>query len=102
MAKTVIGATIDIDVKNSSKSIDELNKEIEQLNQTLKESQENSELYQNALKKIEQLEAELAKKTKELAKETNFTLYLSPTVIYDLFTLNSSTFGILNTNRLGW
>jgi len=70
MAKTVIGATIDIDVKNSSKSIDELNKEIEQLNQTLKESQENSELYQNALKKIEQLEAELAKKTKELAKET--------------------------------
>ena len=70
MAKTVIGATIDIDVKNSSKSIDELNKEIEQLNQTLKESQENSELYQDALKKIEQLEAELAKKTKELAKET--------------------------------
>jgi hypothetical protein len=35
-------------------------------------------------------------------KETNFTLYLSPTVVYDLFTLNSSTFGILNTNRLGW
>lgn len=33
---------------------------------------------------------------------TDFTLYLSPTVIYDLFTLNSSTFGILNTNRLGW
>ncbi len=34
--------------------------------------------------------------------QTTFTLYLSPTVIYDLFTLNSSTFGILNTNRLGW
>ncbi len=33
---------------------------------------------------------------------SDFTLYLSPTVIYDLFTLNSSTFGILNTNRLGW
>jgi len=34
--------------------------------------------------------------------QTNFTLYLSPTVIYDLFTLDSNTFGILNTNRLGW
>ncbi len=33
---------------------------------------------------------------------SDFTLYLSPTVIYDLFTLDSSTFGILNTNRLGW
>jgi len=33
---------------------------------------------------------------------TEFALYLSPTVVYDLFTLNSSTFGILNTNRLGW
>lgn len=59
--------------------------------------------------------------------QTNFTLYLSPTVIYDLFTLDSSTFGVLggtmvydtaityddegetydasttdNGNRLGW
>jgi hypothetical protein len=33
---------------------------------------------------------------------SDFTLYLSPTVVYDLFTLNSSTFGVLNTNRLGW
>jgi len=33
---------------------------------------------------------------------TEFTVYLSPVTIYDLFTLNSSTFGILNTNRLGW
>lgn len=33
---------------------------------------------------------------------TEWTLYLSPTILYDLFTLNSSTFGILNTNRLGW
>ena len=34
--------------------------------------------------------------------QTNFTYYLSPLVIYDLFTLDSSSFGILNTNRLGW
>lgn len=33
---------------------------------------------------------------------SEFTVYLSPTVVYDLFTLDSLTFGILNTNRLGW
>lgn len=33
---------------------------------------------------------------------TEWTVYMSPTILYDLFTLNSSVFGILNTNRLGW
>ena len=37
-----------------------------------------------------------------LPGRTEFNLYLSPTIVYDLFTLNSSTFGVLNTNRLGW
>lgn len=35
-------------------------------------------------------------------EQTNFTYYLSPRIIYDLFTLDSATFGILNTDRLGW
>ena len=33
---------------------------------------------------------------------TTFSFSLSPQKIYDLFTLDSSTFGILDTNRLGW
>ena len=33
---------------------------------------------------------------------TRFTAYASPATYYQLFTLNSSTFGILNTSRLGW
>lgn len=33
---------------------------------------------------------------------SQWTVYMSPTVVYDLFTLDSSIFGILNTNRLGW
>jgi hypothetical protein len=32
--------------------------------------------------------------------QTTFSLYLSPTVIYDLFTLDSSTFGILGGTML--
>jgi len=34
--------------------------------------------------------------------QTTMTFSMSPQAIYDLFTLDSSTFGILNTNRLGW
>jgi hypothetical protein len=33
---------------------------------------------------------------------TNVTVFCSPLNIYDLFTLNSADFGILDTNRLGW
>jgi hypothetical protein len=33
---------------------------------------------------------------------TEISVSMSPEILYDLFTLNSSTFGILNTNRLGW
>lgn len=35
-------------------------------------------------------------------KRSEWTVFLSPAVVYELFTLNSSVFGILNTNRLGW
>lgn len=34
--------------------------------------------------------------------ETQFTVYLSPQDYYQYFTLNSDTFGILDTSRLGW
>jgi hypothetical protein len=34
--------------------------------------------------------------------ETRITLYLSPSEYYQYFILNSTTFGILNTSRLGW
>lgn len=34
--------------------------------------------------------------------ETVFTLYMSPAEFYQYFILNNSTFGILNTSRLGW
>jgi hypothetical protein len=33
---------------------------------------------------------------------SDWAVYLSPLAIYELFTLNSSVFGILNTSRLGW
>lgn len=36
------------------------------------------------------------------ADYTRFRLYLSPLTYYQFFTLNSSTYGILNTSRLGW
>lgn len=35
-------------------------------------------------------------------EQSTFTLYLSPLDYYQFFTLNSSTYGILNTSRLGW
>ena len=35
-------------------------------------------------------------------KQSSWTVALSPVVLYAMFTLNSSTFGILNTDRLGW
>jgi len=70
MAKTVIGATVEVDVKNSSKNVEELKREIADLNKVLKESQENSEIYQKALQRIEELEKELTEKTKELAQAT--------------------------------
>lgn len=34
--------------------------------------------------------------------KTSFQVYLSPLTYYQFFTLNSSTFGILDTSRLGW
>ena len=34
--------------------------------------------------------------------QTSFTFYLSPAEYYQYFILNSNTFGILNTSRLGW
>lgn len=34
--------------------------------------------------------------------QTRFTVYLSDLYLYQYFTLNNSTFGILNTSRLGW
>lgn len=34
--------------------------------------------------------------------QSSWVVSLSPVTVYDLFTLNSSVFGILNTNRLGW
>ncbi len=70
MAKTVIGATVEVDVKNSSKNVEQLKREIADLNKVLKESQENSEIYQKALQRIEELEKELTEKTKELAQAT--------------------------------
>jgi len=33
---------------------------------------------------------------------TEWNVSMSPTILYDLFTLDSSTWGILGTNRLGW
>jgi hypothetical protein len=33
---------------------------------------------------------------------TEISVSMSPEILYDLFTLDSSAFGILNTNRLGW
>ena len=33
---------------------------------------------------------------------SRFTAYASPATYYQFFTLNSSTYGILNTSRLGW
>ena len=68
MAKTVIGATIDIDVKNSSKSIDELNKEIEKLRSSLDGLDKDSKEYSDTLDKINQEEAKLKKQTDELGK----------------------------------
>ena len=35
-------------------------------------------------------------------KQSIWNVYLTPSVIYDMFTLNSSVYGILNTSRLGW
>jgi hypothetical protein len=34
--------------------------------------------------------------------QTDVTVYLSPATYYQYFILNSTTFGILNTSRLGW
>ena len=34
--------------------------------------------------------------------QSDFTLYLSPATYYQYFTLDSSTYGILDTSRLGW
>ena len=34
--------------------------------------------------------------------KTSYTFYFSPAFFYDLFTLDSNTLGILDTNRLGW
>lgn len=73
MAKTVIGATIDIDVKNSSKSIDELNKEIEDLRSSLNGLDEDSQEYADTLEKLNQEEAKLKKQTDELGKSVNKT-----------------------------
>jgi hypothetical protein len=35
-------------------------------------------------------------------EQTTFTVYFSPATYYQFFTLDSSTFGILDTSRLGW
>jgi hypothetical protein len=35
-------------------------------------------------------------------ERTDFDIYLSPLTLYQFFTLNSSTLGILDTSRLGW
>jgi hypothetical protein len=35
-------------------------------------------------------------------EQANYIFYLSPMTYYQFFTLNSSTFGILDTSRLGW
>jgi hypothetical protein len=34
--------------------------------------------------------------------QTVFTFFLSPAIYYEMFVLNSSIFGILNSSRLGW
>jgi hypothetical protein len=34
--------------------------------------------------------------------QTDVTVYLSPATYYQYFILDSSTFGILDTSRLGW
>jgi hypothetical protein len=34
--------------------------------------------------------------------ETQYTFYLSAATFYQYFILNSTTFGILDTSRLGW
>lgn len=73
MAKTVIGATIDIDVKNSSKSIDQLNKEVEDLRSSLNGLDEDSQEYADTLEKLNQEEAKLKKQTDELGKSVNKT-----------------------------
>jgi hypothetical protein len=35
-------------------------------------------------------------------ERTDFEIYLSPLTLYQFFTLNSTTLGILDTSRLGW
>ena len=35
-------------------------------------------------------------------ERTDFDIYLSPLTLYQFFTLNSTTLGILDTSRLGW
>ena len=73
MAKKVIGFTIDVETKDSAKNIDQIRKEIDVLNKSLKDAQLGSKAYEDALKKIEQLEAELASKTKQLNEEVKDT-----------------------------
>jgi hypothetical protein len=35
-------------------------------------------------------------------ERTDFDIYLSPLTLYQFFTLDSTTLGILDTSRLGW
>lgn len=68
MAKTVIGATVEVDVKNSSKNIEDLKSEIEKLRSSLDGLDKDSKEYADTLDKINQEEAKLKKQTDELGK----------------------------------
>jgi hypothetical protein len=68
MAKTVIGATVEVDVKNSSKNIEDLKSEIEKLRSSLDGLDKDSKEYSDTLDKINQEEAKLKKQTDELGK----------------------------------
>ncbi len=68
MAKTVIGASVEIDVKNSTKSIQELENEIKQLEESLNSLDKESQEYADTVQKINDSQKKLQKQTDDFGK----------------------------------
>jgi len=68
MAKTVIGASVEIDVKNSTQSIQDLENEIKQLEESLNSLDKESQEYADTVQKINDSQKKLQKQTDDFGK----------------------------------